>query len=335
MWRAMITTTHVLLLIAYVRADASQEESAFTRMLTLHQRTMFSDRPLELSELPAAAGVKRAATGRREESCNASSSTDWRSAVASPWQAAFTTSETLAMTNRSELAIAVEHLFTASTRAVRDAQFPEARQQLYQACLAGQALLEALPAPQQARSAGIVLQQWVSDCGKLLQYVPIDLPVREDHKRLLMLLHDLGGNLLLYGLLGILPEMVIQPAGLSGVAEAIEGFGESNRKTAFSRALGMGCAVQPRLGQAIELLRQYGLCAESEAASAEATVAADSEKDVWGEVGMRLCSVLLLRSGRADRALSLIKQQLQRCLSWNRNWDLCPLGAQLDPGVVP
>ena len=209
------------------------------RMLTLHQRTMASDRPLPLGELPLAGGIARA----RQLADAANAGADWRSAAVSPWQVNFAALEATGMAPRTEAAITVESLFKLAFRAVRDVQFTVARQQLYHACLAGQGLGDALPARSLRGGAKLVLQQWVSDCNTLLQYVPSELPVREDHKRLLMLLHDLGGNLLLYGLLGVLPEVVVRPAVQWELAEAIESFGEQNHKTVFRRGLSSFCVL--------------------------------------------------------------------------------------------
>ena len=146
------------------------------------------------------------------------------------------------------------------------------------------------------------LEAWLQDCTTLVGYVPREAPVQQDHKRLLMLLHDLGGTLVLLQLLGALGEALVGAAALGELGGFIAGFGEENRKTAVSRALASATAVPAAPAEGAALLQRHGLCAQA----AEEGAAAP-EQDTWSEVGWRLCAALLLRAGRPEEAVALLK----------------------------
>ena len=282
------------------------EEEAVLRMLTLDQRDLVSNKPLPLTELEWPSG-----------SCTASG--DGRAAAMSPWEAGFAAAESAGVAPHSTRALKVEQQFLLAARAVRDGHFSSAQQQLYAACVAGSDLLAVAqnqtggqvpssdaPAPAEV----LLLGRWVTDCTTLLQYVPAVAPQREDHKRLLMLLHDLGGSLLLYGLLGVLPEPLVRPEALGEVALAIRDFGEVNRKTALSMALQLAVSDGAKQQEAYELLRRHALCGDGDGNG--------SAGDGWGEVGVRLCATLLLRTGRPEGALGVLKEYVSEAHELHR-----------------
>ena len=85
-------------------------------------------------------------------------------------------------------------------------------------------------------------------------------------------------------------------------ADAILDFGEANRKTALSRALGAafeggGDAAFRGVG----LLQEHGLCKFPGPGKPNAERERD---DLWAEVGVRLCATLHFRSGRYSLSCS-------------------------------
>ena len=210
-------------------------------------------------------------------------------------------------------------------RAFNEGAWTSAQDLLYQLCLAGQSTGQAYEAQAHAIAQGVGgaagaagvagaaeetvwfgyarrLEAWLQDCTALVGYVPREAPVQEDHKRLLMLLHDLGGTLVLLQLLGALGEALVSAATLGELGGFIAGFGEENRKTAVSRALASATAVPAAPAEGAALLQRHGLCAQ-----AAEDGAAAAEQDTWSEVGWRLCAALLLRAGRPDEAVALLK----------------------------
>ena len=131
-------------------------------------------------------------------------------------------------------------------RAFNEGAWTSAQDLLYQLCLAGQSTGQAYEAQAHAIAQGVGgaagaagvagaaeetvwfgyarrLEAWLQDCTALVGYVPREAPVQEDHKRLLMLLHDLGGSLVLLQLLGVLGEALVGFAALGELGELIGG----------------------------------------------------------------------------------------------------------------
>lgn len=220
------------------------------RMLTLQQRSLVSDRPLPVRSPAGAASTKSMHTAPEQHiaTCPANATTLDGYPGISQWASRFATQEhaTFFAPHRADFS----NFFAATTNALHDGHFSLAQDKLYRLCMHGRDLAQALRAGTQstadaAADAGI-LEHWVGDCSTLLHYVPKATPSREDHKRLLMLLHDLGGSLLLLYLLGALsaPLLPIQP--LTTLANALgNSFGEWNRKTALTRALGVAERSEP------------------------------------------------------------------------------------------
>jgi hypothetical protein len=186
-------------------------------------------------------------------------------------------------------------------------------------CLRGQQLAQAHGqggAQRQSGSVGVaqanddaaILERWVADCVTLLRYVPETAPVHEDHKRLMMLLHDLGGSALLIHLLGALARPIVGVSSLAKLAGFIgDGFGEWNRKTALTRALSMAERSRNEGTQleAVQLLRDNGLCTPPSYSADSAQ--REEENDMWAQVGVRACATLLLRGRRTSESLQLLR----------------------------
>eukprot|EP00964_Phaeocystis_antarctica_P151430 scaffold119034_cov63-Phaeocystis_antarctica.AAC.1 len=174
------------------------------------------------------------------------------------------------------------------------------------------------------------LEAWLQDCTTLVGYVPREAPVQEDHKRLLMLLHDLGGTLVLLQLLGALGEALVGAAALGELGGFIAGFGEENRKTAVSRALASATAVPAAPAEGAALLQRHGLCAQ---AAEEGAAAA--EQDTWSEVGWRLCAALLLRAGRPEEAVALLKARTADAPTLHAFMGAFELASRVPPPRLP
>lgn len=275
----------LLLLPAFI----ASEEEALTRMLTLHHRSLVSDQPLPLSSLPASAGV---AAGSCSHAPTPTGST-WESASFSPWLARYVSSEVALLASRSPRATEFELHFRRTADSLISGDFPAGRKALHSACTAGKLL-----AHETEEGARATLDQWVQDCTTVLHYVPTQAPVREDHKRLLMLLHDLGATIALLNLVGSSPLSFLSPVALGPLADSIVAFGESNRKTALSRALAMS-ADASRQDEAVDELARHGLC--------EPGGRDEASPDIWAVAGVRVCATLLLRARRPADALSLLK----------------------------
>ncbi|KAL1524750.1 hypothetical protein AB1Y20_019633 [Prymnesium parvum] len=256
-------------------SHAHAEEEALARMLTLHLRSLASERPLPLSELHA------------HPSCPAPT-------------AGSHTSPSAGVSPRSAIALRAERLFQQTSAALREGEWTHARLALEQTCEAALAVSEET----RRRGAELLLSRWHAECEVLLRHLPATPPAAGDHARLLLLLHELGGALLLFGLLGVLPEPVVGLGALHEVAMAINEFGTTNRKTAVSMALWLGATDHERVHEALELLRRYQMCGERE----DGSLVGEEERDAWADVGVRLCATLLLRTGRAEEALALLKR---------------------------
>ena len=207
------------------------------RMLTLNHRSLQSDRPLPVRPLPSLLSEQHdPSTCTAADSSSGSDGGGSSGSLAdvhgyplgsSPWLIDFAAAEHAEAVVR-DVPAGIEELFLQTTRSLRDSKFPEARQLLHGACLRGQQLMEIWAQDTNSRlhQSASVLESWVRECALLLQYMPITAPNREDHKRLLMLLHDLGGTLLLTHLLGVLPMPLLASAPMAELANAILEFGE-------------------------------------------------------------------------------------------------------------
>eukprot|EP00966_Prymnesium_polylepis_P076880 1781709-Prymnesium_polylepis.1 len=80
-------------------APHQAEEEALVRMLTLHQRSLVSDRPMPLSDLPPLrpSASKRRGGGSCAASNDGRAAPDWRAAPISPWEAQFAEGESLGL----------------------------------------------------------------------------------------------------------------------------------------------------------------------------------------------------------------------------------------------
>ena len=203
------------------------------RMLMLQHRALFGDRPLPLSSVDSSAASE----------ANAGAGTC--SSGISDWEAQFASEQAEPQPQTPQAAAFAAH-FPVVVRAFNEGAWDTAQDLLYQLCLAGQTTAQAYEMIARATSDGVggaagaagaagVAEEtpwfgyaqrvtaWLQDCTTLVQYVPRQPPVREDHKRLLMLLHDLGGSLVLLQLLGVLGEALVGFAALGELAELIGG----------------------------------------------------------------------------------------------------------------
>ena len=182
-----------------------------------------------------------------------------------------------------------------------------------------------------------LIGRWVGDCAALLQYVPEHPPVKEDHKRLLMLLHDLGGAAVLVHLLGALSTPLLGAQALAELAYFLgQGFGEWNRKTAFSRALAKAesSADARRQLEAVELLRGSGLCKAPTYAQDAAPSQGDEENDMWAQAGVRACAAFLLRGRRVDEALDLVRDLVVPAPTLHPFMSAFEVAARLPPPIA-
>ena len=227
----------VLSALSSIQADSNAgEEEAAKRMLSLHLTSLWSDRPLPVQPLP---GVPC----RSEESAVCSSSGTQTvdgggyPTGRSPWAATFESREHALVASRyAPPAEEVEQLFEAAVRALIEGRFTDAQQDLHRVCIGGQMMVRSWNEQLNATSrptgdAGTngdarYLEGWVQECALLLRYMPAVAPNAEDHKRLMMLLHDLGSAPLLSYLLGFLSRPLIGVPPLADLAEAILAFGE-------------------------------------------------------------------------------------------------------------
>ena len=285
-------------LFAALLASTAEEEAAMVRMLTLAQKSLISDRPLPVKPL----GTTTTATPAENNTCSAS--VDGHPTGVSPWAAKFAALEHADFFPPVAASISLTNPFTQTTKAIHDGRFATARQKLHSLCLRGQGIAEKTPSASEAN----VLERWVGDCATLLKYVPEAAPNREDHKRLLMLLHDLGGSLMLLHYLGVLSPPLLPVEPLADLADALgNSFGEWNRKTALTRALGAAVRSADASSASAELLRENGLCSPPPYGEAAKQQTKEEEHDMWSEVGVRACATLLLRGRRVGEALDVLR----------------------------
>ena len=154
-------------------------------------------------------------------------------------------------------------LAEAATAAVADADAANAPEGAYAGSGTHRATLRSSVHDAHGLSAADapVLDGWVGDCATLLQYMPAEPPSTEDHKRLHMLLHDLGGSLLNLYLLGVLTAPLLPAAALGALSRLLgNSFGEWNRRTALTRALALAETEAGAQLDAVAILREAGLC---------------------------------------------------------------------------
>jgi hypothetical protein len=262
------------------------EEQAMMRMLTLNHRALLSDRPLPVQPIDEDASSCAAMAANAADA-------DGYPVGTSAWFADFAAVEQADATLRGAHAADIEQRFTRTVHALRDSQFAMAREALHGACLSAQQLaqsskqqllqqrigaidvFEALERPAAGSVSTIdeksaqVFDGWVHECATMLQYMPTAPPNREDHKRLFMLLHDLGSTLLLTHLLGVLPAPVLRAEIMAELAQLVLEFGEANRKTALSRALGTALGTARGAAVGVQLLREHGHCEPPESSGAD------------------------------------------------------------------
>ena len=333
---AVLLATHLAAVVCRSSAERyAEEEAAMIRMLTLNHRRLVSDTPLPIKPMPGD-------DSQQQSSLVASAADAYGYPTgASPWATAFAESEWSATSAPLQSASQLDALFTGTSRALQQGHFAIARQRLQDACVEGQQLSErwaAQPASGRLGADGraegsakdvAVVRSWVGDCTTLLQYMPLQPPVREDHKRLLMLLHDLGGLALVLHLLGYMPRALLRIEPLAELAQSIVEFGESNRKTALSRALGAALASSSPSAQleGVGLLRDHSLCD----VPGEALAAATPEDDLWSQAGVRVCATLLLRGRQVGEAVQLLKRASMRAPSLHAFLNAFELSSRLPP----
>ena len=305
---AVLAASAMVSVASAISMSNEDEEAAMRRMLTLHHRSLVSNIPLPIQPLP---GMEATPAKEANDTCAAVAAGDtygYPTSI-SPWAARFAVQEHQLSTASKAHADGYERLFSATTQALHDSRFADARKRLHALCLHGQAHAHALRAPQRKPSAETadagMVENWVQDCSTLLQYMPQTAPTPEDHKRLFMLLHDLGGSLLLLYLLGGLSTPLLPARPLADLANNLgNSFGEWNRKTALTRALSQAEEGDTSSAfSAVTLLRENKLCEPPGAPGA----AANDDGDMWVQVGVRACAVLLLRSGRVGEALDVLR----------------------------
>ena len=307
-----------MLIVGLLLVATADEEAAMQRMLTLHQRSLVSDRPLPVVPLP---GASAAQSVNASDTCTAAAhnaDAHGHPTTISPWAATFATREHTQAFSPVPSDFGLEKPFAATVQALHDGEFKTARSSLHRLCLHGQALAQAMQdephrlPPRLATTATVseaaILARWVTDeCSLLLQYMPESPPNREDHKRLMMLLHDLGGSAMLLHLLGVLGASWIPVEPMATLGEYLgASFGEWNRRTAVSRALGMAVRSADAQGDAVGVLQEYGLCTPPPPMDSS-TGGTDETNDMWADVGVRACATLLLRRGQIGAALDLLK----------------------------
>jgi hypothetical protein len=337
----------MLVAAAFVFGSQHAEEEAVYRMLSLSQRSLTSDRPLPLRLRLDAVTQPSGASARGNKTTALVVDADGHPIAISPWAARYAEAEQAA----TQLDTHLDPIFLDVARSLDSGQFAAAREHLQQLCLGGQAIARASQmtplqngtvAGSRSPSDAELLGHWVSDCVTLLQYVPELPPGREDHKRLLMLLHDLGGALFLLHAMGGLsaPVLGVQPlARLGGMLGS--NFGEWNRKTALTRALGDAersgsASVQ---SQAVALLGEHGHCsassprrgAQHDGAGDRGSDGGDDEtaSDMWAQVGVRACATLLLRARRVGEALRLLRAVIEPASTLHPFLSAFELGSRL------
>ena len=255
------------------------------RMLTLTHNLMAGDQPLPTT---------MAAVGPAGEP----------GAAVSTWAAQLAAASYAPVGPHSRLAHEFSGAFHAVATALAHGRFSGLRESLLTSCKQAKSLAAASgqPGPQHNASFGPehthVLVAWVQDCSTLVQYTPSEPPAREDHKRLLLLLHDLGAPLLMFALLDRLPEALVGVNVMAELAAAILQLGGGDRRTAVTLGLFAASADADGRAAALGSLEQHGHCAAGGGES-------DPHADLWGEVGVRLCALLQLRTGRPDAAVQV------------------------------
>jgi hypothetical protein len=223
----------VMLAAIAVAASSQQEEAAVVRMLTMTHKLMAGDQPLPTSAVAAVsvAGEPGAAV--------------------SSWAAQLAATSSAPVGPHSRAAHEFSNAFRAVAGALAQGRFGGLREALQASCQRAKALAQAAASGQSAsqRNATFgpdelpVLLAWVQDCSTLAQYTPAEPPALEDHKRLLLLLHDLGAPLLIFALLGKLPEALVGVGVMAELAAAIMQFGGADRRAMLCHA--MPCHAMP------------------------------------------------------------------------------------------
>ena len=195
---------------------AVHEQQLLLRMLTLQERAIAADTPLPLT----AASLLNVSGG--DGSC---ASGGGAGGLATSLAAIhFARTATRPALPQSSEAVAFDAAFVSVARTFEAARWQGAQAELYAVCVRAHSVSQSFSQrahAQHAESAAL-LSGWARSCASLSQYVPSAQPVGEDHKRLLMLLHELGAELLHAPLLGhLLPEPLVSIASLNELAKMV------------------------------------------------------------------------------------------------------------------
>lgn len=164
------------------------------------------------------------------------------------------------------------------------------------------------------------------------RYVPRgEPPSFEDHKRLLLLLLEMGGPLLHYSLLGVIAEPLLSVETLAELATFARGLGAASRRVALASALAAAASPAPDvLAAAAAELRSLGLCSPVVHRAREG-VAGDGDGDgqLLVTTGVRTCAVLLLRSGQSDEAIAVLAEDVATAPTMHAFLGAFEVGARL------
>jgi len=258
MWRS----TLLLLLLSFRQSSGSAEDEAVPRMLQLFQQAVAYDGTLPLTVLP----FDLAGDGGGQSPATGGSS-------GSAWSVEFVVREAAPAVPLTEPARSFDAAFDSVGAALIEGRFGEAGVGLHALCERAAAAAAAASriggADADARSRlASVLVPWGETCALLSAYLPpgrADEPPpaqsgSEDHRRLTLLLLELGGPLLHYALLGVLAD-----------ASSRLGDGGTTRRAALASAV--AAASSPSVAsrsRAADELRRQGLCAPAESSPADA-----------------------------------------------------------------
>ncbi|EOD21711.1 hypothetical protein EMIHUDRAFT_443944, partial [Emiliania huxleyi CCMP1516] len=260
-WRSAL----LLLLLSFRQSSGSAEDEAVPRMLQLFQQAVAYDGTLPLTVLP----FDLAGEGGGQSPAAGGSS-------GSAWSVEFAVREAAPAVPLTEPARSFDAAFDSVGAALIEGRFGEAGAGLHALCERAAAAAAAAAsrsggADADARRLASVLVPWGETCALLSAYLPpgrADEPPpaqsgSEDHRRLTLLLLELGGPLLHYALLGVLAEPLVSAQSLARLADASSrlGGGGTTRRAALASAV--AAASSPSVAsrsRAADELRRQGLC---------------------------------------------------------------------------
>ncbi len=303
-------------------ARSQAEEELLVRMLTLQHQQMAGDRPLD----SLSAIVSEAHGG-------ADAPTGTAGALVSPWAHELAASTVVPVVPRSMPARAFLSAFRAAFASISSGKFEGAQQLLYEACLHAQSIAQAAAHLDGRNTSELAIDPdeadliatWSRDCATLVGYVPAQMPLAEDHKRMLMLLHDLAAPLLFIALVGRIDEALVDVPLAAEIAQRIADMGEVNRRTVVSLGLHAASQPAPRASAALEALRRHEHCTGEQSA----------RTDMFGEIGVRLCALLFLRTGQPAEAVSLLKRAAATSPTLHFFFGAFALASRLPPPPLP